>query len=149
MSSLVVNHPTSSSAITPAIAQRLRCLLIVWRCPEHLQRLRSSLDQLGVRTTYCASPFEVCEACEQAYDLAIVDVEPKFLVGILTTLRASAACAEVSVWVENSRLYEASQLAGVLPRFRAMPCNIYELTKLIHLRLASDVKSHQSHFLNL
>ena len=140
----MIGQEATGGATAPVIPPALRCLLIVWRCPEHLQRLRAILDQLGVETIYCTSPLEVCCACEQEFDLAIVDVEPRFLPGILTTMRGSNACAEIPVWVESSRLYEDAKWAGVLSPFRAMPCNIYELTKLIHLRLASAVALHHS-----
>ncbi len=145
----MIGQEATGGATAPVIPPALRCLLIVWRCSEHLQKLRATLDQLGVEAIYCTSPLAVCGACEQGYDLAIVDVEPRFLTGILTTMRGSNACTKIPVWVESSRLYEDSNLTGLLPQFRAMPCNIYELTKLIHLRLASAVALHQSRPLNL
>ena len=60
------------------------------------------------------------------HDLAVVDVGPALLEPLLGNLRASKEHAEIPVLVEQSRI-AAAPLAGVLPKYRAMPCSHDEL----------------------
>jgi len=70
------------------------------------------------------------------HDLAVVDVGPALLEPLLGNLRASKEHAEIPLLVEKSRIAEAP-LAGVLPKYRAMPCSHDELIRLANRRLAS------------
>jgi len=135
-----------SATTDPAAGQLLQCLLIV--APERWQRLSAALDVVDVETTWCASLEEVVRVCRRRYDLVVVDVEPEHLVNILKTVREKAGHAEIPVLVECSRLGADPHLAGVLPRYRAMPCNFAELMKLIRWHLRPLASPHQSRHLS-
>jgi hypothetical protein len=68
--------------------------------------------------------------------LVVVDVGSALLEPLLGNLRASEEHAEVPVLVEQSRIV-ATPLAGVLPKYRAMPCSHNELIRLARHRLTS------------
>jgi DNA-binding NtrC family response regulator len=70
------------------------------------------------------------------HDLAIVDVGPPLLEPLLKKIRASEEHAEIHLLVEKSRI-AAAPLAGVLPKYRAMPCSQDELIRLARRRLIS------------
>jgi len=69
-------------------------------------------------------------------DLAVVDAGPASLEPLLGNLRASEERAEIPLLVEKSRI-AAAPLAGVSPKYRAMPCSHGELVRLASRRLAS------------
>lgn len=131
--------------IFPDLKSAWQCLLIVWGAPKQLQNLQAVLMRVGAEITYCLSAAAVERVCDKQFDFVIVDVEPKYLAAILQTIRSNPVCAETPVWVERSHLYEDSQLAGILPQYRAMPCSSFELTRLIHLRLLSSVCQLSEH----
>jgi hypothetical protein len=51
---------------------------------------------------------------------------------------------DISVLVDTSRLLEDPSLAGVLPMFRAMPCNSEELVSLVRSRVTNTKKRRVS-----
>jgi DNA-binding NtrC family response regulator len=113
-------------------------LLLVSDQPSHLKALQAELNVGEVEITNATSAEEVRDACRAGHDLVIVDVEPGIVVDVLETLRASEGHGEISVLVDNSRLVTEPKLAGVLPTFRAMPCNFEELVRLARHRVKSS-----------
>ena len=77
------------------------------------------------------------------YEFAIVDVGPNQLSMVLVSLRGKPECAEVPILVEITRVAEAAHLAGVLPRYRAMPVNRTELAALVRRRLTTLSKHYE------
>ena len=54
--------------------------------------------------------------------------------------------AGIPVLVESGRLHTEPDLAGVLPRFRAMPCHFTELLKLARHLLSRERPYRSEHF---
>lgn len=111
-----------------------RCLLIVSGAPACLNRMLAAL-QRRVALTWTAAVAEVPSACRDRYDLVIVDVEPQAVPNVLNTVRTGARLNDCPVLVEGCRLALAPELAGVLPRYRAMQCGFADLLKLAHCHL--------------
>ena len=109
-------------------------VLIVSDSAERLAGLRALLNTGGVEITGATSLEEASRACERRQDLAVVDVAPPLLAGVLRALRSSAGSVESSVLVEASRLGAGDDLNGVLPRYRAMPCGRADLIALARRR---------------
>lgn len=125
--------PTALNIMRPSPSR----LLIVSDEPKHLNILQSELGINGVEITNATTTEEVRRACASAHDLAVVDVAPGKVVDILETLRGSETHGDISVLVDTSRLLEDPSLAGVLPMFRAMPCNSDELVRLARSRVTA------------
>ena len=119
-------------------------LLIVSDEPKHLKALQLELGVSGVEITNATTTEEVRLACRSGHDLAVIDVAPDTVLGVLETLRGSEGHGDISVLVDTSRLLEDSSLAGVLPTFRAMPCNSEELVRLARSRVTITKKRRTS-----
>lgn len=110
-------------------------LLIVSDEPQHFKFLQSEFGVAGVEITSVTAE-EMRSACRGGHDLAVIDVAPGKVLGLLETLRASEGYRDISVLVDNSRLQSEPSLAGVLPSYRAMPCNYAEIVRLTRRRVA-------------
>lgn len=109
--------------------------LIVCDSADRLKRLRSPLNTGEAEITCVSSLQELDRACRGEHDLAIVDIQPAHIRGVLKTLRASAGHAGISLLVEASRVISEPDMAGVLPKYRAMPCSQPELLALARQRI--------------
>ena len=117
--------------VTPNTHRRL---LIFSDCPDRMTQLYSSLAAGEIDITVATSPEELRQVCRHGHDLAVIDVGPEQLVTVLNTLRDSEGYEEIPVLVEASRLASAPSLAGVLPKYRAMPCSHAQLITLARRR---------------
>jgi len=115
-------------------------LLIVSDSSERLTELRASLDAAEMEITGATSAEELSCACRRRYDLAAIDVDPAHLAGVLQALRTSAGHAEIPLLVEASRLSAEPGLAGLLPKYRAMPCSRADLLALVRRRTTSAAR---------
>ncbi len=113
-------------------------LLIVCDSADRLRRLRSPLDTGEAEITCVSSLQDLDRACRSEHDLAIIDVQPARIRGVLQALRTSARHAGISLLVEASRVIDEPELAGVLPKYRAMPCGDSELLTLARWRINPD-----------
>lgn len=111
------------------------CLLIITDSSERLSKLRASLNIGEVEITSVISPEEMCSGCRGWQDLAVVDVSPTHLGGVLKALRRCAGCTKIPVLVEAGRIYDDLSLAGLLPTYRAMPCSGSDLITLAQGRV--------------
>lgn len=107
-----------------------RRVLVVSDTGESLQRIRSALLKNEVEITFASSPEEMCRGCCGWNDLVVVDIDPKHLPEILEVLRRCAGCTKIPVLVDASRISADRSLAGLLPTYRAMPCNATDLLTL-------------------
>lgn len=119
-------------------------LLIVSDSSERLTRLRALLALGEVEITSATSPEELNCACRSRQDLVVVDASPARLGGVLKALRKCAGCAEVPVLVEANRLAADPDLAGLLPKYRAMPCGHSDLVTLVRLRIAPRTEERKT-----
>jgi hypothetical protein len=116
--------------------------LIVTDCSERLRGWRASIhtDGIEIETTCAASAEELRRACHREHDLAVIDVDVASLPEVLRTLRASERHSGISLLVEASRVASESGLAGLLPRYRAMPCSRADLLKLTRCLMTGEVQ---------
>jgi len=115
-------------------------ILIISDSADRIPYLQAAFDSHEVEITCAMFPEEWGYVSETRHDLAIVDVGPDLLEPLLGIIRANREHAEIPLLVEKSRIAEAP-LAGVLPKYRAMPCTHDELVKLAQRRLTS-IASH-------
>ena len=105
-------------------------LLIIADCSDRLAGLKSLLQADGVEITGAASSGELSRACHGKHDLVVIDVGVGRLPEVLYILRSSVRHSRISLLVEASRVLTEPSLAGVLPRYRAMPCSRSDMVKL-------------------
>jgi hypothetical protein len=105
-------------------------VLIVTDCSDRLRGLKASIQTDEVEITGAASPDELSRACDHEHVLAVIDVGPDRLPEALRILRSSERHSKISVLVEASRIVSAPGLAGLLPKYRAMPCSRSDLLEL-------------------
>jgi DNA-binding response OmpR family regulator len=118
---------------SPTAVSRPRALVIC-DSAERTSRWRSAFDPQEAEITCAVFPEEWGRVSRDTHDLAVVDVGPTLLESLLKNLRASEGHAEIPVLVENGRIAAAAP-AGVLPKYRAMPCSHDELIKLARRRI--------------
>jgi len=131
--------PNSESGDTPG-----HSLMVVCSSTERLRRLRAALGAAGAKIAWRASTEEIIRALDTSFEVVIVDVEPGRLADMLSAVRERTGSAVVLALVECGSLNAAANLAGVLPRYRAMACSYSELVKLVNWRFAPSVSPPQS-----
>jgi len=114
-------------------------LLLVSDSAEQLCRLRASLNCADVEVRGVSSLEELQSECASQHSLAAIDVNPTQLPAVLDTIRASRDHSEIPVFVENTRIDQPQPAAGLLPRYRAMPCNLHQMIQA-HLGAHRRVK---------
>lgn len=115
-------------------------LLIVTDCSDRLTGLRELLHADGVEITRATSPENLSRACHYEHDLVVIDVGAAHLPEVLRALRSSERYGRVSLLVEASRVFNEPGLAGLLPKYRAMPCSRSDLLKLARHLMTGEVR---------
>jgi hypothetical protein len=110
-------------------------LLLVSDSAERLLALKSCVASGDFEIDFACSIKELRHACGQPHDLIAVDASPTDIIEMLGMIRGSAGNAEIPVLVECSRIGKDQKLAGVLPNFRAMPCNTSEMQVLLRKQI--------------
>lgn len=105
-------------------------LLIITDSDERLIKLKAALNTSEVEIACAASPEEMCCGCSGGHDLVVMDVCPANLCGLLKTLRECPGCLRSPVLVEAERLVANTEMTGMLPKYRAMPCSHRDLVAL-------------------
>ena len=123
--------PVPSSPDFPLPLTKPR-LLLVSDSAERLHRLRAWLnsDELELRSV--SSLAELQRECASEHALAAIDVSPAQLPQVLAMIRASHGHYEIPVLVETSRNNALPAAAGLLPKYRAMPCSLRQMAALAH-----------------
>jgi len=111
-------------------------LLIISDSSERVSQLRAALNLGEIEITCVSSPGRLGRSMHREYDLAVVDVGPGHIVGMLKVLRSNQVYAEIPVFVECSRISTEPGFAGLLPQYRAMPCCQTDLVSLVRNRIA-------------
>src|SRR5262245_5474393 len=111
-------------------------LLLVCDSALETAKLQSALKLGAVEIVSVSQIEELSRLAGQECTLAVIDVAPAKLVEVLKTIRASESLAGLPVFVEASKIISATDLAGVLPQYRAMPCGYADLVTLVRQRLA-------------
>ena len=123
---------TGKSALQPVSfpTAKPRVLLV----SDNLDRLRllaTGLRQNEFEITTVSSLEELIAACRSSHDLVALDVSPTEIAPMLKQIRASVWHKTIPVLVDATRLNNELTLAGLLPEYRAMPCNRLEMLTLI------------------
>ena len=116
-------------------------LLLVTDSESYQQQLTNAFNATGINITVATSVEECEEACRENHDIAIIDIPPTHLKDVLQSLRASATHANIPLLVDIGRISSDRSLAGVLPQFRAMPCNPHEMVTLARRRIMA-IREH-------
>jgi len=111
-------------------------ILIISDSAERIPHLQAGFDSQEVEIASAVFPEEWGYVSCDRHDLAVIDVGPGLLEPLLGNLRASKEHSDIPVLVEQSRI-AAARLAGVLPKYRAMPCSHDELISLARRRITS------------
>lgn len=121
----------------------LRHILVIADETARIDTLQSvmRLDDLEVDSATTLD--EVKSQCELPHDLAVVDVPAAQLAQVLDQLRRSPSTREIPVLVNVERTAYDTSLAGVLPRFRAMPCTTHQMGRFTKQQFAAP-EPHQS-----
>ncbi len=128
--------PAKRPEATAAANGKPRALVVV-DSEERLSGIRSMLYQAGMEPARARNQEELIRICRESHDLAIVDVSSDKLCGVLHTIRSSARHAKTPILVAFDRVVGGESLAGVLPKYRAMPCSPTEMAALIGSRTKS------------
>lgn len=110
-------------------------LLIVTDSEKRRRQLLNTFSSSAAEITSVNSVEEFNRACRERHDLAVVDLEPDKLKEALKKLRDSVAHADIPLLVDVGRISSDRAWAGVLPQFRAMPCNPHEMVALARRRM--------------
>lgn len=105
-------------------------LLVISDDGQRLGSWRNALRGQPCEITGLANPQSLPQAHPREYDLAVVDVAAPQLARVLEAIRQEYR--QIPVFVEASRLPHDLSCAGVLPRYRAMPCVRADLLHLIN-----------------
>ena len=122
-------------------------LLIVTDCSDRLSSLAASIQTEEIEITGAVSAEELRRACHRAHDLAVIDVGLARLPEVLRILRSSPGHQGISLLVEASRVVAEPGLAGLLPKYRAMPCSQSNLVKLAYHLLTGEVRPRKERML--
>jgi hypothetical protein len=125
-----------------AITDNKPRLLLVSDSPERLQALKSCVAAADFEINLACSIKELRRACRQPHDLIALDAAPANIIEMLDLIRGSAGNAEIPVLVEYTRISNDQRLAGVLPNFRAMPCNGTEMQVLLRKQIGATDRTH-------
>ena len=112
-------------------------VLIISDAAELIPHLQSVFNPNEAEIASAIYPEEWCYVATGKYDSALIDVGPELLEALLKTIRATSGQAEIPLLIENSRIAGATNIAGILPKYRAMPCGRGEMVRLARRRLAS------------
>jgi len=115
-------------------------LLIVTDCSDRLAGLKSLLHADGVEITGVDSSEELSRACHREHDLVVIDVGATRLPEVLRILRSCMRHSGISLLVEAGRVLTEPSLAGVLPKYRAMPCSRSDMVELARRLRTGDVR---------
>jgi DNA-binding NtrC family response regulator len=130
--------------LTPRQASKPR-LLLVSDSVERLRTLRSAINSADFELRTACSHKELRNACHEAHDLVALDVNPSQIAATLKLIRSSEGHAEIPILVESGRIINDLSLAGVLPSYRAMPCNRTELLTLLRRHICLINQTQERH----
>ena len=106
-------------------------LLLVSDSPDRLRLLKAGINHNEFHVTSVCSLEELAAACYGCHDMVALDVSPAQIAPMLKQIRTSVSHTTVPVLVEATRLKNGLTLAGLLPKYRAMPCSYTEMLALV------------------
>lgn len=138
---------TTAKKVTVAATDVKPRLLLASDSTERLETLKSCVAAADFEINIACSLKELKGACGRVYDLVALAAAPANIIDMLVLIRGSEGNAEIPVLVEYTRLSEDKGLAGVLPNYRAMPCNSAEIQLLLRKQNGAADRSHSRRFM--
>lgn len=141
---MALHHSLEHVEVLSPLASKCQArVLIISDSPMRLRDLQNILGGFQVQVTSSIFPNNWEQDITGHYEFAIVDVGPEQLSALLRAMRAKPECKDIPILVEITRIAEAANLAGVLPKYRAMPVSRTELVALVRRRLAAMTKHYE------
>ncbi len=132
-----------SNEVRQLVPRHQSRVLIISDSQKHLRDLQNILSGFQVQVTSTIFPHHWEQSITGHYEFAIVDVGPERLTSLLRAMRSKPECKDIPILVEITRVAEAASLAGVLPKYRAMPVSRTELVALVRRRLAAMTNRYE------
>jgi DNA-binding NtrC family response regulator len=117
-------------------------LLLVSDSAERLRTLEASINKTDFEIKTAGSFEELRHLCHEEHDIVVLDVSPSDIMTMLELIRMSGGYEKVPVFVESTQINNVNSLAGVLPSYRAMPCNRTEILTLLRYYKETSDRSH-------
>ena len=132
------NHRLAKKSVSliQAFPSKKPRLLLICDTTEQMRELQGNFEIEDVEIVSVGNIEELQSVCNQSYKVAALDVSAEQLPRILNIIRNNYLTSDIPVLVHAARLTDETNLAGVLPRYRAMPCSISDLLTLIHRQIA-------------
>ncbi|MFN0085752.1 MAG: hypothetical protein ACKVX9_10220 [Blastocatellia bacterium] len=127
--------------LIPLPLRRTR-LLLVTDSPERRRQLLGRIGFLQFDITCADSLSQLQHRLWRPYDAVLVDVSSGQLPSILNAIRNSEENSSKPLLVEFSARDEDPSMAGVLPKYRAMPCSHDDMLRLLARPIEAPLASH-------
>ncbi|MBK9314354.1 MAG: response regulator [Acidobacteria bacterium] len=122
-------------------------LLIVSDAADGLRDFRGFINKENVQITNIFNLDDLPRTLTTRHEIAVVNVASINIKNVLESLRKSPLHQDIPVLVDKTRLDFTGVLAGIMPRFRAMPCSPDELRVLTQRRIVSLKEKRRSNHL--
>lgn len=109
-------------------------ILVVADSDEKLKATKTIFNPAESEIAAAKTPTDLQQACLEPHEMAVIDLESSALEAALKMLRANDLHANIPLLVSAVRVIGETDLAGVLPKYRAMPCSLTEMAALVHRR---------------
>ena len=130
---LALNRSLMARCSTPLPPGKMR-ILIVADTDEKLKAAKAIFNPAEAEIVVAQTLAELQQACQEPHEMAVIDLESSALEAALQTLRASELHANIPLLVSAASVIGETKLAGLLPKYRAMPCSLSEMAALVHRR---------------
>lgn len=116
-------------------------ILLVGDSRDGLKKLRTGIRPEDFEIRCVCSIKELNGACNEKHDIVAVDVPPPTMIETLKLIRTSRKHRNTPLFVESRATEDNVNMAGVFPKYRAMPCNHRELLSLLQTSLS--IRGHK------
>lgn len=120
-------------------------ILVVADTDEKLKAAKTIFNPAEAEIVWAKTPTDLQQACLEPHEMAVIDLDSSALETALQTLRANELHANIPLLVSAARVIGETKLAGLLPKYRAMPCSLSEMAALVHrrARLLNEMSQNQ------
>jgi len=112
-------------------------LLLVSDALDGMSQFRGSIKKEASEITVVYSLDELPAVLAAPHDLAILDLSTENIREVLDQIRSSPFHVDIPILVDKTRLNFTGEMAGIMPKYRAMPCTPMELIALTRRRVAT------------
>lgn len=130
----------ASSAGRRAHESKQPRLLLVSESPGASSEFRRSISDGSADETIVFDLGNLPDALATPHDIAIVQVSTPNIRRVLEQIRRSITHVDIPILVDRTLLNFTGELAGIMPKFRAMPCTPAELIALTQRRITTHIE---------